>query len=121
MSALSLHTYGIGRPMTAAEQQSTGALLLIGAACAIALAVAAVMVGLEWWAERRGRHRFVLLADDMPVVVPASVRVWTEDMEGGDSRDRRAVLVDAEAVGWLPVPDSVDTPTFTRLSQRISR
>jgi hypothetical protein len=85
MSALSLHTYGIGRPMTAAEQQSTGALLLIGAACAIALAVAAVMVGLEWWAERRGRHRFVLLADDMPVVVPASVRVWTEDMEGSST------------------------------------
>jgi hypothetical protein len=123
--------------MTAADQ-STGALLIIAALLVAATPVVAVMIGLEWWADRRRRPRYTRHPDDLPLVVPASVRVWTEDMGSGDglvsvrridepvndgvriidTRDRQAVLVDAEAAGWLPAPDSVDSTTIRRAARR---
>ncbi len=110
--------------MTAADQ-SAGALTIMLVVLLAALPVVAGMAAAEWHARRRDHHRFTRPADDMPLVVPRSVRVWSPDMdrhEDGpavrlvDARPRE--IVDCEAVGWV-IRDSVDTTTITRAARRI--
>jgi hypothetical protein len=114
--------------VTAADQ-STGALLIIAVLLVTATPVVGVMIGLEWWADRRRRPRYTRHPDDLPLVVPASVRVWDEGMERRsvpvidgvrivDGHDREAVLVDCERLGWVARIDSVDSVTIRRAARR---
>jgi hypothetical protein len=112
--------------VTAADQ-STGALLIIAVLLVAATPVVGVMIGLEWWADRRRRPRYTRHPDDLPLVTPRSVRVWTPDMDRHDDETPAVRLVpaleteivDCEAVGWV-VRDSVDTTTITRAARRLS-
>jgi hypothetical protein len=115
--------------VTAADQ-STGALLIIAALLVAATPVVAVMIGLEWWADRRRRPRYTRHPDDMPLVAPASerVRVWSPDMDHHetpavrliDARPLETEIVDCEAAGWVVRIDSVDASTITRAARGLS-